>query len=303
MEFFDRARQFVYRNARPLDLARWQYHFEGGSRENVLTALAAYQNADGGFGHAIEPDNWSPYSTPIGTWKAISHLREIGMEDVQQPMMRDILEYLGSGADFADGQWRNTVPGGNEYPHAIWWEYREGSPSDYNPTASLAGFLLRYAPGDSELYALGSQTAREAVDWYMAQGRYTEQHVLRCFVELWEYVKEADAENVIDIAAFEEKIRADVQAAICHDASKWATEYVCMPSQLITSRKSGFYADNVDAAESECDFIIYSQESDGAYPVTWLWHNDYKEFEIAANWWRSDLIIRHFLYLKAFGRL
>lgn len=39
---FEKARAFIYRNARPLDLARWQYHFEGGSKEAVLTALAAY---------------------------------------------------------------------------------------------------------------------------------------------------------------------------------------------------------------------------------------------------------------------
>jgi hypothetical protein len=31
MNTFEKARAFVYRNARPLDLARWQFHFEGGS--------------------------------------------------------------------------------------------------------------------------------------------------------------------------------------------------------------------------------------------------------------------------------
>ena len=35
------ARTFIYRNARPLDLARWQYHFEGGRKEAVLDALLA----------------------------------------------------------------------------------------------------------------------------------------------------------------------------------------------------------------------------------------------------------------------
>ena len=33
---FEKAREFMYRNARPLDLARFQYHFEGGSKENVM---------------------------------------------------------------------------------------------------------------------------------------------------------------------------------------------------------------------------------------------------------------------------
>ena len=46
MKTFEKARDFIYRNARPLDLARWQYHFENGSKEAVLKALSYYQNAD-----------------------------------------------------------------------------------------------------------------------------------------------------------------------------------------------------------------------------------------------------------------
>ena len=36
---YHRARRFVYKNARPLELAKWQYHFENGSREAVLETL------------------------------------------------------------------------------------------------------------------------------------------------------------------------------------------------------------------------------------------------------------------------
>ena len=46
METFEKARRFIYRNARPVDLARWQYHFENGSKEAVMNALWAYQNPD-----------------------------------------------------------------------------------------------------------------------------------------------------------------------------------------------------------------------------------------------------------------
>lgn len=52
---FDAIRRWMHRNARPLDLARWQYHFESGSAEAVLQSLSAYQNEDGGFGHGWRP--------------------------------------------------------------------------------------------------------------------------------------------------------------------------------------------------------------------------------------------------------
>ena len=50
---FERARRFIFRNARPLDLARRNFLFAGGSRADVLPARAAYQNPDGGFGMLV----------------------------------------------------------------------------------------------------------------------------------------------------------------------------------------------------------------------------------------------------------
>ena len=37
-----KARNFIYRNARPLELALWKYHFENGSKEEVLHALSFF---------------------------------------------------------------------------------------------------------------------------------------------------------------------------------------------------------------------------------------------------------------------
>ena len=40
---FEKAKEFIYRNARPLDFARFAYHFENGSLHAVLDALAFYR--------------------------------------------------------------------------------------------------------------------------------------------------------------------------------------------------------------------------------------------------------------------
>ena len=167
---YKKARTFIYRNARPLDLARFQFHFEGGNAEAVLMALAAYQNEDGGFGHALEPDYWNPHSSPIQTWAATEILLEVGQEDASHPIVQGILRYLGSGTDFDGKLWANEVPSNNDYPHAPWWHF--GKPVtneyDYNPTAALAGFILRFAAHDSELHALGQRIADEAAEAYLA---------------------------------------------------------------------------------------------------------------------------------------
>ena len=55
-EQFERARQFLKTKARKLERALFEYEFESGGQEPILSALAAYQNVDGGFGHGLEPD-------------------------------------------------------------------------------------------------------------------------------------------------------------------------------------------------------------------------------------------------------
>ena len=145
---FDAIRRWMHRNARPLDLARWQYHFESGSAEAVLQSLSAYQNEDG-----LEADCWNPASAPMQTWAAACILRELNAPK-EHPIVAGILRYLGSGAHFVDGLWQGAIPSNNDFPHAPWWTFTERSGEDwgYNPTASLAGFVLQYGVSESALY-------------------------------------------------------------------------------------------------------------------------------------------------------
>jgi GNAT superfamily N-acetyltransferase len=184
---YDKARTFLYRHARPLDIARWQYHFEGGSKDDVLTALAAYQNRDGGFGHALEPDAWNPNSAPIQTWTATEILREIDFTDSTHPLIQGILRYLANGEYFNGNFWYNVINSNNDYPHAPWWHAELGSTyhDDYNPTACLAGFIIRFADKDSELYQLGCRIAKEACESYFAGDLLDNMHTVTCYVRLW----------------------------------------------------------------------------------------------------------------------
>ena len=54
---FIEVRSWIHRNARPLENALWNYHFEGGSVDAVLSILQEYQQPDGGFGNAVEADS------------------------------------------------------------------------------------------------------------------------------------------------------------------------------------------------------------------------------------------------------
>lgn len=303
MSPFEKARKYMYRHARPLDLARWQYHFENGSRENVLTALSAYQNENGGFGYGLEADCWNPESSPIQTWTATEILREIQATDPAHPLVQGILRYLSSGRDFdaAHRQWMNTVPGNNEHPHAIWWTYQADQVEyRYNPTACLAGFFLKYADPACEFYPAALQIAQDAYQYFMDSRPYLESHVTACFLRLYEYGEEAQL-DIGDRTAFKQAVREQVKREIDSAAGKWETEYVCMPSHFIRAKDSMLYPDNAEQVARECAFIASAQEPDGAFAVPWKWWTDYSEFEIARAWWKADFCIRNMLFLRTFA--
>ncbi|MFO7612998.1 MAG: hypothetical protein R6W99_11075 [Clostridia bacterium] len=300
MKTFEKARTYIYRNARPLDLARWQYHFENGGKDAVLKALAVYQNEDGGFGHALEPDSWNPNSSPIQTWAATEILKEIGFTDNSHPIIKGILRYLASGQDFSGHFWHSTVLSNNDYPHAPWWHTDSESIShnDYNPTACLAGFIIRFADKNSPLYTLGCRIVKEACDSYLGQGLLNDMHTGLCYVRLMQYCEEAGIGDLIDLLAFKEKLLLQVKSGITQNTAEWETSYICKPSQFFNSRDSIFYADNKEIAKYECEHIVKTQLEDGSWNIPWGWKGYHEEWAVARNWWKSNGIIINMLYLK-----
>jgi len=305
MSVLDKARSFVYRSARPLDLARWQYHFEQGTREAVLAALAFYQNEDGGFGHALEPDSWNPNSSPIQTWTATEILREIGCAEREHPIIRGILRYLDCGRDFDSRHWSAVVASNNDYPHAPWWHSGSASSShhSYNPTACLAGFALAYADRNSRLFETAAQIAREAVQAYFAQGLLDDMHTALCYIRLMEYAEQAGAEPPFDLPALKAMLREQVQHSITGNTAEWESGYVCRPSQFLRSRESLFYADNRELSDYECGFIEHSQLEDGSWLVPWGWNGYPDEWAISRTYWKANLAILQLLYLQGFSKL
>ena len=115
---YKEVRTWIYRNARPLELALWQFCFEGGTREHVMEMLGFYQNEDGGFGNAVEPDCWNTESSPYAVLVVTGMLRRIGFTDSNHPVLRGMLQYLDSGAHVSEDGWNFSIPSNDAYPSA-----------------------------------------------------------------------------------------------------------------------------------------------------------------------------------------
>lgn len=136
---FDAARTFLYTHARLLERRLFEHLYEGAPAEPVLRALRAYQNADGGFGNALEADSRTPASQPLALEQALSILDTLGcLNDEMTLRACDWLETVSTpqgGVPFS----LLSVEG---YPHQPWMGPGDGA-AQLNPTASLCALLLK----------------------------------------------------------------------------------------------------------------------------------------------------------------
>ena len=303
MDYYTAAKKFILKNSRPLDMARWNYLFEDGSKEDVISVLKTYQNDDGGFANALEPDCWNINSTPLQTWVATQIIKEINLDDKNHPIIKGILDYLSSKDEFDGHRWHglNTVVTNDNYPHAPWWSYKQKQELTYNPTASLIGFILKYAEKDTAIYRSACELSEEAYDYFKKNFPLESMHESACFVELYHYMKECSIFNLLDMEEFKKLLQKQIKQVITYDTKIWSTDYICKPSLFINSKSSDFYLENKEICDFEYEFILKTQNEDGSWGVTWDW-NDYPEqWAISKNWWQSDIIIKNIKYIREFN--
>ena len=137
---FDAAADFLA-GARVLDRRVFERLFSGGQAEPVRDAVAAYRNADGGFGHALEPDLRTAASQPAAVEMA---LRMMDLADAwDERLVRDAIDWLATIAP-AEGGTTFVLPTLSQGPHAPWWVAPEGNPASLIQTGQIAGLLYEH---------------------------------------------------------------------------------------------------------------------------------------------------------------
>lgn len=217
----------------------------------------------------VEADCWNPNSTPLHTSGAGEIIREIDFDD----------------------------------PHAPWWHTDSVSTchTDYNGTAQIAGFIVRFAERDSDLFKLGIRVVNEAIQ-ALSPNELMDMHTCTCYVRMKEYIEKTGVIDLVDYDMLKAKLHESVNKLIVTDKTKWGA-YMCKPSQFLCSRESEFYAANKEIAEYECEFIINTQLEDGSWDIPWRWDDFPDEWAISKNWWKGNNIILNLLYLEGFGVL
>ncbi|OIJ64655.1 hypothetical protein [Streptomyces mangrovisoli] len=135
-----RAEQFVWLTARVLEQRLFAHHFLHADPDPVETALDAYRNEDGGYGHALEPDLRGPVSQPLHTAHALRVLDGIGRCAGQR--VERVCRYLTS-VSTPDGALPAVHPSQRGYPAAPFVPVVDDPPSELLTTGPVVGLLHR----------------------------------------------------------------------------------------------------------------------------------------------------------------
>ncbi|MDQ0086793.1 hypothetical protein J2T12_000187 [Paenibacillus anaericanus] len=287
----DRARTFIYSSARLIDRMRFAYHFENGSKDDVLAVLSAYQNKDGGFGNALEPDMRCPQSQPVTTEMALGIMNE--MESFDAEIMDGVIAYLKS-ISLPDGGLPRATTEVNDYPHAPWWTTEHDGVPSINPTGIIIGLLLR------------QKTRRDFIqdDWFQSHISF-----------LWRSMANSlpgDYHDYLQWSEFlqntPEQERAKTFAQILDDWLQGPGIIEKDPSAGGYSQKvldytpaPGSYASRFVTEEeiiSHLNYVVESQQEDGGWAVSWPTVSQAVEQE-----WRGRITVDRLLTLRSYGRI
>jgi hypothetical protein len=280
MEIFEAAREFVRTDARVLERRLFATVFEGADPAGVVDALRGYQNADGGFGHGLEPDKRCPDSTGLDVETAFDVLIAAGARDDE--LVRRAVDWLQSTAT-PEGAVSLASPVIEGYPraeHMSEWTYTPA----LNPTAGLVG----------RLYALGVEHPwrDQAEAWCkaeLAKGLPEDAHAVHESLEFLEHAGTPDVERVRDWLPKVSYYRADAA-----DPS-----YGVTPLQFAPTPDSVWRQLFDDAQiDGHLDRLIADQQDDGGWAITWE-----PPGKAATLEYRGIVTVQALRTLKAYGRL
>ncbi|WP_228713893.1 prenyltransferase/squalene oxidase repeat-containing protein [Prauserella endophytica] len=139
------AATFQRTHARLLDQRRFELLIGEGDAEATLAALAAYRNADGGYGHGLEPDLRSPESQTGPALHAFEVFAEVA--PVTSPHAAALCDWLDS-VTLPDGGVPFALPVTSPSGCAPFWVTADPAESSLQITAITTANALRVAAHD-----------------------------------------------------------------------------------------------------------------------------------------------------------
>lgn len=297
---FEKAKLWINVNGRFLEKARFSAIFDGVHPGETLSALKVFQNEDGGFGHAMEPDLRTPDSSVLGTSIAFQILRSFPVVQYAHDITLPAIKFLLSNYDSKQMSWRIIPQSAENSPHAPWWnqagreEYFSGF--HLNPSAEILGYLYDFMEQiPNEIISSLSVKIIEELN----NLKEIEMHDFLCCKRL------SESSNLSD--SFKQNLLTQLgrllDSCVVRDPREWSG-YGLRPLQVVDSPNSTFYNKLRNSIEENLDYEIDTQDASGGWFPTWTWRDTFpKEWEKVKNEWAGIITLEKLIILKRFRRI
>jgi hypothetical protein len=292
------ADRFIWLTARLLDRHRFSFLFKDGSADAVVDALRPYQNPDGGFGNALEPDGRGAESQPVHVLTALQTLAEVGR--CRGQMVTSAIDCLAS-VTAANGGVPVALPSVRNAPHAPWWSFEGDAPDGgLLPTAGIVGALTS-GGFEHPWLARASQFCWDAIEALHQSHPYEIVATLSFLDQAPERARaESEAARLGRLVRERNLVLLDPDAADLAPVSPGYAQgevhgpldFASTPSSLA---RPWFSDREIDRA---LDALVASQGEDGGWYFNWREWNPVTTLE-----WRGSITIRALTILRAYGRL
>ncbi len=287
------ARSFILERSRPIDRALFLYEFDGGDPEAVLQELSAYQNADGGFGRALEPDFRLPDSSALATSVALQYISRLQLRETPSIVVRT-LRYLEATLDTAAQRWDPVPPSVERHPRAPWWEYAIWHENRINPSVELVGYFWEFPRAVPR--ALVPTLTRQALSVLASHEGRLGMHDLLVYLRLAARLPESLAVEFYDL------LDGHVRREVATSRAQWGG-YVLQPVQVAPSPEAHYAPALRSAVEENLDHLIETQGDDGSWQPTWSWGRFPQDWEVAKTEWQGVLTAEYVRILAAYDRI
>jgi hypothetical protein len=286
---FVAAERFIQAEARLLEQRLFATCFRGAPPSGVVDALRGYRNADGGFGHGLEPDKRCPASLPVDVEVAIEALATAGTADAG--LLGPACDFLAAVADRVDagGAVPLVFPVIEDYPRAEHWS-DWAYPPGVNPTAGLAGLLHRLQ------FAHPWRDAATAYCWRVLEDDPLPDDV-HALAEVLVFLSHVpDRERAARHAA---AVVAHLPGREMYHLDPDAPGYGLTPLRMAPAPDAPWRSLFTDAQiDGHLDRLLANQQEDGGWPITWDPPSAASRLE-----WRGKVTLEAVRTLRAYGRI
>jgi len=291
------------KRARPIDRARFEYHFNNDQTEKLIKELKKYQNKDGGFGNALEPDFRLPLSTPMATSIALRYLKNISNNDSARELIKKSMLYLEECYNKNRKGWYAVRKEVNDYPHTPWWHYDEKNEMTVidknwgNPSAELLAYLVRYRLYITQQLDL-DLLIDQAVSNIEVKEKYESENEIYCYLKLYE---ELDSKNKNKLIPH---LKTAVEQLVEYDQKKWE-QYLPLPLDFVNNPAKESFGIKESAIESNLDFYVDLIEKSKDTLVKPPWGKSFYQTELkdAYQEWQGNWTLKILIILNNYNRI